>query len=88
MNTAAYDDTCTDDIECVAVVFGDVCECGDHCAAIARSEREQYDADVNELTGCGFSVAPSCPNGDNPFAVCAARDAACNEGRCVVVDER
>lgn len=78
-----YDRSCDFDGDCVSIVIGDVCECGQHCGAINVSELELYEDDLQALDGCGFSVGAACGDRD-PFVMCRERSSRCVDDRCII----
>lgn len=64
VDVADYDQSCTQDADCVAVKNGDIC-CGCPDAAINKSELERYQDDLGECAaiceiGCTGAAKPVC----------------------------
>ena len=74
-----YDQTCTQDTDCVPVGSGDVCTpCGCASTAVNTKDIAKYRADVEALKrGCGPKSTALC-------APCQQAEGACVQGACTV----
>jgi hypothetical protein len=88
-----YDRTCTDHDDCMLIIEGDYCDClGCPNAAIARSDRDAYEEDVESAEGaCFFRERKICgalepQRTRRQAASCGTLQALCVEGTCEAID--
>jgi hypothetical protein len=79
-----YDRSCQASYQCIVVVSGDLCECGQHCGAISAADEERYQRDIQDSDGFGLSVSPGCGE-DDPVSRCRELEAGCVNGVCRIV---
>jgi len=74
-----YDQSCTQDSDCVAITVGDAI-CVSHCpnAAINESSESQYESDVN----AGKQDCPSTASTGSPYIPCGTYSILCRRNVC------
>ena len=75
IDPADYEQSCGADDDCVAILVGDVCECGCDTAAINKVDESRYNEDRASI---------SC---SNDCGACPGAKGICRSGSCEAVAE-
>jgi hypothetical protein len=79
IHVTSYDQSCTKDTDCVAVLTGTIGCCGGDCGAINKTAQAQYQAALASVTASVQCGDFSCPATD-----CSFFPAVCNAGKCAL----
>jgi hypothetical protein len=79
IEASSFDQTCTKDTDCVAVLEGDLSCCGGDCGAIRKTANAEYEADLTAITNSFDCSGVECPDLD-----CSFFPVTCTKGKCAV----
>lgn len=88
INVDDYNQSCTEDADCIAISAGDVCDDACPNVAINKADRAQYEVDLDEIE-CeyGYGVWPTSSWDKGNYEVAPGYcdvEAFCNKSRCDV----
>jgi hypothetical protein len=79
IEASSFDQSCSEDSDCVAVLEGTLGCCGGDCGAINKVANAQYEADLTAITQSFDCADVSCPDTD-----CSFFPVTCVKGKCAV----